>query len=405
MKLLNVAATIGLLVLAGCTTTHDTPLPLYHGDRLVRGSVERVEQVGRYSAPTMRVLLWFARASTPIPVLYGANLYRVTYWSQTNGSPVLVSGLMAVPKNRALRGTLLWMHGSNLGREASVSAPSLQEGVFLSAVFAGGGYIYLAPDLVGLGVSKETQAYFYNPTTIDVTLDFLKAAQNVTQDLNLGWSPNLYLTGFSEGGHDAAVIARELERLRQPQWQVKATAGIAGPYNLADLTLPQLMSGIAPGDSTYLTNFALSYATYYHQPLESVLTPASTDRALRLFDGNHVKQIIGHMPANPREIFTPEFLSAFDEHQPNWFIDALRANEAYRWAPVAPFRVYYGDKDIDVSPNEAKFAVEQAKQLGGNAEAVPLGDYDHLGSVLQAVPKVRQWFDELSETGAPHKKM
>jgi hypothetical protein len=353
----------------------------------------------------MRLLLWFARSPSPIAVSYGAKLYRVSYWSQTNGSPVLVSGLIGIPNTRSVRGTVIWMHGTNVGRERSVSAPSLQEGIFLSAVFAGGGYFYLAPDLVGLGVSKETQAYFYNPTTIDVTLDFLRAAQKVTQDLKLSWTSELYLTGFSEGGHDAAVIARELERLRQPQWQVMATAGIAGPYNLADLTLPQMLSGVAPGDSAYLTNFALAYATYYHHSLDSVLSPASAERARRLFDGDHAKQIIGHMPADPREICTPEFLMAFDRHQPNWFIDALRANEAYRWAPVAPFRAYFGNKDIDVSPNESKFAVEQAKHLGGNADAVSVGDYDHSGSAFQAVPKVRLWFDQLSEASAVQKKM
>ena len=238
-----------------------------------------------------------------------------------------MSGLMSVPTKRSVRGTVLWMHGTNFDRSTSVSAPSLQEGIFLSAVFAGGGYLYLAPDLVGLGVSKDTQAYLYNPSTIDVTLDLLRAAQTITQGLNRAWNSDLFVTGFSQGGHDAVVIARELERLNHPQWRVKAVAGIEGTYNLAELTFPLLMRGVAPGDSSYLTNLALACARYYDQSLETVLNPASADRARSLFDGDHVKQIVNHMPADPREMFTPEYLMAFDQHQPNWFLGALQANE------------------------------------------------------------------------------
>ena len=232
--------------------------------------MERVEAVGTYPAPVLRLLIWYAKPPAPIAVKEGIRLYRVTYWSQTNGSPVLVSGLMAVPNQATPSGTVIWMHGTNVDRKDSPSAPSLQDGVLLSGAFAGGGYLYLAPDLVGLGVSKGPQAYLYNPSTIAVTLDFLTAAQRVTADLHRPWSPALYVAGFSQGGHDAAVIARELERLRQPQWRLQAAAGIEGAYNLADISVPLAMTGASPSHAIYLTTLALAYATDYGRPLESV---------------------------------------------------------------------------------------------------------------------------------------
>jgi pimeloyl-ACP methyl ester carboxylesterase len=389
------------MVLAGCDGLGGR-LPAYHGDRRVRGSVERVEAVGAYPASILRLLIWYAKPPAPITVREGVRLYRISYWSQTNGSPVLVSGLMAVPSQTISRGTVLWMHGTNVDRKDSPSTPSLQDGVLLSGTFAGGGYLYLAPDLVGLGISKGPQAYLYNPSTIAVSLDFLTAAQRVTSDLRRPWSPDLYVAGFSQGGHDAAVIARELERLKRPQWRLRAAAGLEGAYNLAEISFPLAMTGASPSHAIYLTTLALSYATDYGQPLQSVLTPSSAERAHRLFDGDHSGQIIGHMPTNPREMFTAQFLADFDGHRPDWFMDALRANEAYRWAPAAPFRAYYGDKDLDVSPEEAKAFAREAVKSGGHVEAIPVGPYDHFGSVLHAVPKVRQWFDEIStETARP----
>ena len=388
-------------MLTACSPGHNR-LPAYHGDPQVRGSVARVEHLGGYPSFVLRVLLWIAGPPEPVPVSHGTDLYRVTYWSQTNGKPVLVSGLMALPGRGPLRGTVLWMHGTTVDRKSSVSNPNFEQGILLSGVFAGGGYLYLAPDLLGLGVSKAPQAYFYNSSTIEVTLDFLRAAQAVSQDLRRPWNADLYVTGFSQGGHATAVIARELEHRADPQWHLRGAAGIEGAYNLADISLPMAMKGSASADSLYLTNLALSYSTYYGRPLESLLNPVSANRARTLFDGDHAEQIYGHMPANPREMFTPEFLAAFDHKEPHWFMEALRANEAYAWAPKAPFRAYYGDKDVDVSPDDAKFFVREAVRLGGNAQAISVGPYDHLASVFRAVPKVRRWFDDLSGPPLAH---
>jgi pimeloyl-ACP methyl ester carboxylesterase len=389
---------VGLFVIAGCGPAR-SQLPAYHGDPQVRGSVVSVEHVGAHSAIEIRALLWVAKV--PAQVSKSVDLYRITYWSRTNGKPVLVSGLMSLPDRGPPKGTVLWMHGTNYDRKGSVSHPSTEEGVLLSGVFAGGGYLFVAPDLLGLGVSKAPQAYLYNPSTIDVTLDFLRAAQIVSKDLGRPWNPNLYVAGFSQGGHSAAVIARELERLDDPRWRLKAAAGIEGAYNLADVSMPVAMGGSSSGHPVYLTLLALSYATYYGQPLDSVFNPPSAARARTLFDGDHGDQIQGHMPANPRDLFTPEFLQAYDHKQPNWFTDAERANEAYMWAPKAPFRAYYGDKDVDVSPDDAKGFVSEARRRGGDAEAVPVGPYDHTESAFHAVPMVRRWFDTLSASPAP----
>jgi hypothetical protein len=368
----------------------------YTGDPSVRGSVASVERVGGYSAVKLRVLLWAAKLGAPVPVSADVTLYRISYWSVTDGKPVLVSGLMSLPQKGLLRGTVLWMHGTTDDRKTSMSAPTLQESVAASAVFAGGGYLLLAPDLVGLGVSKGPQAYLFNPSTVDVTEDFLRAAGQVSGDLGRIWNPNVYIAGFSQGGQATAVIHRALEQNPNPAWRVRAGAGIAGAYDLAGVSLPFALKGHSNQDSVYLTLVTLSYATYYHQPLESVLTAQYADIAHRLFDGDHAAQIEKVMPTDPRALFTPAFLAAFDGGAPHWFIDAARANEAYAWAPRAPFRAYYGDHDVDVPPADAKAFLAEARRRGGDAEAISVGPYDHGASALHAAPMIRAWFDQLS---------
>jgi hypothetical protein len=151
------------------------------------------------------------------------------------------------------------------------------------------------------------------------------------------------------------------------------------------------------GASGYLTNLALSYSAYYRQPLESVMKPDMASRARQLFDGDHpVDELLSGMPRNPRELFTPEFLDAFDNKKPNWFIAALHENESSAWAPSAPFRAYFGDKDIDATPRNTAFFVQETTRRGGHVEAIDVGPQDHTGTAFHAVPRIRNWFDELS---------
>jgi pimeloyl-ACP methyl ester carboxylesterase len=375
-------------------------LPAYRGDPGTPGSVAKVEHLAGYPALVLRGLIAYGKMPAPIPVSSGIDLYRISYWSRTNGQPVLVSGLMAVPQGRQPRATMLWMHGTNSDRKSSLSAPSL-EGILAGAIFAGGDYLMLAPDLIGLGVSRAPQAYLYNPSTIAVTLDFLKAARTVAADLGKAWRPGLYIAGFSQGGHSTAVIHRELERRGDPAWRVKASAAIAGAYDLADITLPFAMQGRSNQDTTYLGLVAISYATYYGQPLTSILAPATLPLVRTLLDGAHTNEIKAKMPANPRSIFTPEFLADFDAGRTDWFIAAMRENAVREWAPKAPFRAYVGDADVDVPPTDARAFVARSQSLGGQAQLVDLGRFDHGGTAYHAVPQIRAWFDALSAGSAP----
>ena len=105
------------------------------------------------------------------------------------------------------------------------------------------------------------------------------------------------------------------------------------------------------------------------------------------------------MPRQPRDLFNKEFLDDFDNKRPNWFLDAMAANESYAWAPSAPFRAYYGDKDIDAAPANSTFFAAETSRRGGHIQAIDVGPFDHGGSAFHAVPLIRRWFDELS---APH---
>jgi len=361
------------------------------------GSVIAVERVGGHNRLVLTGLLMAALPARP-PVSDGAELLRIRYWSEAGGQPVEASGLMAVPY-RTLggerpRGTAIYLHGTSPDRTASPSAPGDQEGLLPAALFAGGGYILLAPDYFGLGQSHAAPAYIHAPATAAAARDLVIAARSVAGALKLPFSGDLYVTGFSQGGHATAVVQRDLEAAPIPGIRLRAAAAISGAFDLAGVSVPYAFEH---KHSLYLAYIAASYAAQYHQPLGTVIAERYARVLPGLFDGNHSPDAISAaLPADPQDLFRPEALAEIKAGQPNWFTEGLAANEAFRWAPRAPLRLYYGDKDTDVSPQDSKRFHGASSKLGGNIRLMPQGPYDHVGTALQAIPRIRVWFDSLS---------
>jgi pimeloyl-ACP methyl ester carboxylesterase len=381
--------------------------PRYADPRAIRfhgqtpGSVIAVEPLGGYNKLALRGLLWLADLPVKAPVSDGIEMFRVRYWSQNDGKPVEASGLMAIPYQTLggapSRGTAMYLHGTSPDRTNSPSAPGQQEGLLPSALFAGGGYTLLAPDYFGLGQSHAAPAYIYAPATAAAARDMVIAARHVEEAMKLKSSPGLYLVGFSQGGHATAVVQRALEADPVPGVELKAAAAIAGAFDLAKVSVPYAFTH---KHSLYLGFLAVSYAAQYHQPLATLFTDHYAKVLPVVFDGNHtIEAIEAALPTDPRDLFRPEALAEVIANKPNWFTAGLAANEAWNWTPEAPLRLYYGDRDTDVSPQDSRGFYAASVKRGANIHLMPLGPYDHVGSALQAVPRARLWFDELSRLG------
>ena len=102
------------------------------------------------------------------------------------------------------------------------------------------------------------------------------------------------------------------------------------------------------------------------------------------------------LPKNPRELFNPALLEAYDNNVPFWFLDALAENSVSDWTPAAPVRIYFGEDDLDVLPEEARRVAAAMNQRGANVEAIPMGPYAHEASALHGIPRALRWFTEIT---------
>jgi hypothetical protein len=233
-------------------------------------------------------------------------------------------------------------------------------------------------------------------TTASTSIDFLHAARAFVEHLRGKCPTSLYLMGFSQGGHAAFAVQRDLEKAHDPRFEVKASAPIAGPFHLREVSFPQALTGATDSDAVYLAYIANSYSNVYDRPLKSILTSPYVEKVPVLFDGDHTtEEILAAMPDDPRDLFNPEFLDAYDNGKSHWFLDALAENDVDDWTPVAPVRMYFGDDDVDVLPEEALRAEAAMKKRGADVTALSVGPCNHIASAVRAVPRALRWFSDL----------
>jgi len=291
----------------------------------------------------------------------------------------------------------MYLHGTNAERVTAPSQPGLGEGMLIAAAVAGTGHILLAPDYIGLGESHAPHSYMHTRTTVSTSVDFLHATANLVEHLRGQWPTSVYLIGFSQGGHAALAVQRELEQRHDPRTEVEAAAAIAGPFHLRDLSFPQALTGKTKSHAFYLAYLSDSYARIYGHPLDSLLKSPYAESVPVLFDGNHSSEdISASLPDDPRELFTDDFLKAYDLGESHWFLAALADNDVFDWTPVAPIRLYFGDDDVDVLPEESRRLAVTMQTRGADVIAISVGPSAHDASAFRGIPAAIHWFTELS---------
>ena len=164
---------------------------------------------------------------------HGITLYRVTYRTTNfDGSGVVASGLVALPNDAPAERVVVYHHGTIVHRNTAPSSSRFGEGALVAAAVTGNGGILIAPDYIGLGESHALHPYMLPKSTSTASIDFLRAARTLVEHLRGEWPGSLCLMGFSQGGHATFVVERDLEKLHDSRFLVKASAPIAGPFRL-----------------------------------------------------------------------------------------------------------------------------------------------------------------------------
>jgi hypothetical protein len=305
-----------------------------------------------------------AQFSLPF-IQFGARYYKVTYTTpDIHGVQDTVSGLLAVPDNDTkVYPRLVYQHGTSSSKEnvpSRYGQPGGGEGD-IAVLFAGMGFVSLSPDYLGLGDSKGFHPYVHAASETWVALDMLRAFDSLQSQINVHTHDQLFVTGYSQGGHASMALHRAVETDPGLELTMTAAAHLSGPYSIGEVMRDFILSDEVYFYPGYIPNTLLSYQEVYgnlfdqvseafRQPYSLLIEQFYTGD-LNLGDLN--TQLIDLLIATEGECRPTRMLqdsiaqvvAADPDHPVNV---ALRDNNVYQWDPQAPTRIFYCQGDDQV---------------------------------------------------------
>jgi pimeloyl-ACP methyl ester carboxylesterase len=389
-----------------------------------RGQLVGYEQVASYpSAQSVRDYFdeWIAFyqdyylfPDIPVTFEYGFDSYKVSYCTvdavlpdQSTAQPTIATGMVSVPRKLGPLKTVVYLHGTSVSFYDAVSNPNIFgelseagesfDGPPSSAVFAGSGFLYVAPDYLGLGDSTVPRhRYFHAATEASATVDLLAASQEVLDSLQTERHSALFTFGFSQGGHSALALHRELQDMRV---DVTATATVGAVLDIEQWFLQSLADDAAATLPLYVTYILLAYDDLddIYGDTSEIFQPPYESNVEDLFDMRHYfDDIVAALPTSSRELLDPRFLAEVTTDPQHPLRVHLRDNAVDRWTPAAPIRAYYSPDDEEVPYDDALESVERLRDGGATVTVEELPGFDHVNSWVQAMPLAAAWFQSLN---------
>lgn len=170
--------------------------------------------------------------------------YKVRYHSLgAIGEQSEASAAVMVPSgsNAACSGNrpvLLYAHATSVEQAFDMSALATQpEARLVAAMFAAQGYIVVAPNYAGYaGSTLAYHPYLDIDQQAADMIDALRAARLSFARMSASASNKLLVAGYSQGGYVALATQRAMQSQSLGEFNVTASAGMSGPYALAQFT-------------------------------------------------------------------------------------------------------------------------------------------------------------------------
>lgn len=382
------------------------PSGYYRVVALTQTPVNRGELVGATLIRSMNLLQVqdvFVSNGRPILASNGVDLWKLEYETpDASGAPVTASGLLALPQGLDKAAPLLSYQHGTLHRWNE--APSMSEALDYTATLAmaSTGYIAQAPDFIGFGSSRGLHPYVHAATEASAVIDMLRATRTYLNQNSIDWNDQLFLVGYSQGGHATMATHRELEANYSDEFTVTASAPMAGPYDMSGTMLDLLLSSEPYDSPNYLPYLIFGYNLAYNwfSSPKDVFTEPYNETLPPLFDGESTgSQIDAAMPNVPRDILLPSLITAIESDTEHPWRLILRDNDVYDWKPEAPVRMFHCAGDTTVPKANSTIALARFKELG--AESVELVDpfafAGHSDCAPLSLLQARTWFESLRQ--------
>jgi hypothetical protein len=235
---------------------------------------------------TERISNYISGADTLLQPKYDVTVYRVFYTTHDyQQNEITASGLVYIPEiNRHFLPLISYQHGSAIGKSEVPSMTGDLDYYVPFMLASESGAVVCQTDGIGLGLSEGMQHYFEPAEEANAVVDLLRSVdrlfQKTLRPLNL--SRELFMAGYSQGGHATLAAQRLLETNYPYEFIIKASAPMAGFFSFERSTQFDVLKEPIryPVSSVYpfLINsinttqeVASSYAYYFIPPYDTLV--------------------------------------------------------------------------------------------------------------------------------------
>lgn len=340
-----------------------------------------------------------------LPINYEVDIYEVVYnvrWIDSTWQTA--SGVYFVPKTDKPVPCMAFGHGTQIEKNRNISDGDAQQGICLG--FATDGYSVLMPDYYGIGKGDGRHLYQHASTEANAFIYMLYAVEELNQKINLHRNGQLFLTGYSQGGHSSMAAQKYLEEMNNPNFKVTASSPMSGAYDMTGEQAKYMFKEYPK--PFYLPYLLISYQAAYHiLDVDNIYTifKSPYDTLLQTFFENNnnksFEELDKIMPRVPSEVLRDTFVQLYLNDSNFPFKKRLEENNLTNWKPEAPMQLCYckGDREVNYMNSEVAYASMKAK----GAENIKLHNFsnslDHNTCAAFAVLSTKYYFDRFVKHG------
>ncbi len=339
----------------------------------------------------------------------GVSLYKILYMTtNVHGATDTASGLLVYPDMSIhdAQPIVVYQHGTTNGPN---DVPSrLTSGSDEALAYGAMGYVTLAADYLGLGDNPGFHPYVHAASEASVALDLLFAvAEWIEVTTGEGWIGDLFISGYSQGGHAAAALQKELEHNWGLVFPVTASTLMSGPYSLSGVMFDRIISDEIYYTPAYVAYIVLAYQEAYgtlYTDLSDIFKSSYVPIIENFYSHNITTSLLNFFltgqlinditVSKPKFMFKDSVLQEIISNENHPLRVALRDNDLYDWTPQAPTRLYYCTADEQV-PFKNSIVADSVMQSNGAPDlaAINFGDFTHGGCAPLAIEASISFFD------------
>jgi pimeloyl-ACP methyl ester carboxylesterase len=306
----------------------------------------------------------------------------------------MASGLYFVPQEvKKPVAQVVYHHGSRFkpGRNINMAGEE-----YLSLGMAVDGYAVLFPDYIGLGHGERFHLYQHAESEGQATADMLLAIRELNDTLGIKTSDQLFLTGYSQGGHAAMAAHRTLQEKYADEFNVTASSPMSGAYDMAGAQASLLFENYS--HPYYLVYLLKTYNEVYSiVPNLNAIYKSPYDSLInKMFDGELTASALNSLlPATPKQMVKDSIVDLFINDPDFKLRKAFADNSLIDWKPEAPMQLCYCTADEQVTFKNSIVAYNNFKALGAkNIKLINAGKkYGHFKCAIFASMYSKFYFD------------